>query len=102
MPTSGSGVDTVEDYSAFSSQGLLITLTNTQWGGGSQTDGATACWGRFSVLVGQQNVTSDLYTRMYATLLTAKATGSQVALWVDTTTGPECRVQIVSWGRTAI
>lgn len=96
-------VDIVEDYTAFSSsQGLLVTLLNQQWGNGTQSNGATVCTGRFSVVIGQQSVTADLYTRMYAMLLTGKAQGATMAMWVDTSTAPECRVQIVSFGRLVI
>lgn len=96
-------VTIVEDYTAFNSaQSLLVTLVDQAWGNGTQSNGPAVCTGRFRAVVGQQGVTQSLYDRMYATLLTVRATGGAVALWVDTSTGPECQIQIVSYGRTVI
>ena len=96
-------VDVVEDYGGYDggAWGVLITLTNPVWGAGDGGPaGATQCYGRFSIVAGQQGLNEHMVDRMFSILLTAAATHEPVALFVDTSVGPNCKVIIASYGRT--
>ena len=94
-------VEVLDDYGAYDpALGILVTLANPVWGGGSTSNGATVCTNRIRLAVGQQGITDALQQRMYATLLSAHLTQRKALLYVDTV-GPYCSIQIVTFGSGA-
>ena len=95
-------IDGLWDYTAFDATiGIFVTLGNVSWGSGSPSTGPANCNpARLRLAVGNQGITTDSQNRMYATLLTARATGQNVVFYVDTqTTAPYCAVQITMVGQ---
>ena len=91
-------VQTLWDYGAYDpALGVLVTLGNPEWGGGSTSNGATVCTNRIRLAVGQQGITDALQQRMYSMLLSAHLTQRKVLLYVDTV-APYCSIQIVTLG----
>ena len=79
--------------------GFSIELNNKAWGGGSTSNGGTACTGAFRVVVGTQGVTEEIKNRIWSAVLTAQASGQKLLLYVDTgTTAPNCAVQSLRLG----
>ena len=90
----------VWEYNAYNSTlGILVTLGNAAWGGGSSTNGPTACTARFRMAVGYQGVTEATMNRMWSAILTAQSTGKKAQFYVDTDNGVYCAVQIVVLGQ---
>lgn len=91
-------VEVLDDYGSYDpALGILVTLANPVWGGGSTSNGPTTCTNRIRLAVGQQGITDTLQQRMYATLLSAHLTQRKAQLYVETV-GPYCSIQIVTLG----
>jgi hypothetical protein len=91
-------VEVLDDYGSYDpALGILLTLANPVWGGGSTSNGASVCTNRIRLAVGQQGITDALQQRMYATLLSAHLTQRKAQLYVETV-GPYCSIQIVTLG----
>lgn len=90
-------VQALWDTGADPGLGVLVTLGNPEWGGGSTSNGATVCTGRIRLVVGQQGITDILQQRMFSMLLSAHLTQRKALLYVETV-GPICTIQIVTLG----
>ncbi len=89
-------VDVLEDYGSYSSGSfqVLITLVEKQWGSGSPQDGEANCTQRFRVMAGEEGVDENIKNRIFSMMLSAHMGDKNVGLYVNTSTGPRCKVQI--------
>ena len=94
-------VSIVEDYTAWDpNMGILVTLTNQTYYVPTSPI-VTVCTQRYRIVVGLDGVTTDIAHNMFATLLTARASGQKVRLFVDPNAsygGGYCAAVIVSIG----
>lgn len=94
-------VKTASDNSAYSSSyGIIVELNGATWGSGSTSNGPSTCT-QFRIVVGLQGVTEPEKQRFWGALLTQKALGQSVALYVDTSNGALCAIQVLAVGFTA-
>lgn len=89
-------VRSISDYGSYGNEGyqILITLTNQTWHNGDTSDGEANCIGNFRLMNGKEGVTEEIKNRIFTLMLSAYLAGKKVNLYVNTTTGPGCIVQI--------
>jgi len=87
-------VQMLEDYGSYSNgfYEVLIKLKDQRWSGTG--DGGANCTERFRVKIGEQGITENEKDRIFSLMLSAYMGGKNVGLFVDTTSGPNCLVQI--------
>lgn len=95
-------VQWVEDFGGYQGglYGVRIRLKDQVWNitQGQAQDGEQNCTSEFRVRVGVQGVTEEIKMRIFSLMLTGYSMGSKVGLFVDTSTGPYCEVQIGRMG----
>lgn len=92
-------VNRLEEYGSFGGGNyqVLISLDEQLWDS-SGTEGPTNCTISFSVTIGAQGVDEEIKDRIFSLALSAYMADKRLSLYVNTSTGPYCKVQIGSIG----
>ncbi len=94
-------VKAVSDNSGYSiNYEIIFDLANITWGSGTTSNGPAACVA-FKVVVGVQGITEEAKARYWSALLTQKALGQPIVVYVDTA-DPYCAVQVLGFGYSTV
>lgn len=92
----------LEDYRPLDANlGILITLANKVYYNGGSSALPANCQQRYRVVVGQENMSADVLKSIFAMMLTARASGDKVRLFVNPSnsySGGYCAVQLGTIG----